>query len=156
LSHTEEVPIGKHKFYIRRFPVRKAMRLSGDLARDYLGPASAAIAEKSVDQDMVQAFAAALSRTFQSTGGDKIEQLMNTLLDPECITVVVGETPRKLTSGEFDLLNLDVAEVYELLGAVLRVNFLSLWERAKNLFGLAQTSLQAAPPDASSQSYRMN
>jgi len=157
LSQPEEVVIGKHKFYIRRFPVRKAMRLSADLSRDFLAPAADAVAQRGIGggSDVVQALAAVTSRTFQNMSGDKIEWLMNNLLDPECISVLTGETARRLTPPEFDLLNLDVAEVYELLAAVVRTNFLSLWERAKGLFGRAN-SLLGEQPASSETTFRMN
>ena len=148
--------IGRHTFFIRRFPIRKAMRLSGDLMRDYLAPASEAVAKNGIggDSNAVAAFAAVLARTFQNASGEKVEQLMNTLLDPECISVQVGDTGRKLTAAEFEMLNLDVAEVYELLGAVIRANFTTLFARAKSLFGQAN-SLMGSQPESSEPTYKM-
>ena len=130
--------------------MRKALRLSGDLANEHLAPAMQVVSERGITggSEAVATVSAILARSLASISGAKLDKLVDTLIDPECISADFGHGPAKLTKPMFDSAPLDVADVYELLGHILRVNFTNSWKRAIDLIGAAGF-LQETPPASS-------
>lgn len=148
MAHVEQVTIGEHLFAIQRFPVRKAMAVSAILARDVFGPAArgAAMGGLKGETNVLAAIAGAAAEVFAGLSPEKLEALVNLLVDPQFVAASTNGGPaRQVTKAEFDLLNLDVAEVYELLECVCRSNFQKSIERVRSRFGAASFLAESQP-----------
>ena len=138
MSYVEQVTVGPHLFAIQRFPVRKAMAVSAILARDVFGPAARGASQSGLqgETNVLAAIAGAAAEVFAGLSPEKLDSLVNLLVDPNFVSASTNGGPaRRVTPAEFDMLNMDVAEVYELLEAVCRINFEKSISRVRSRIG---------------------
>lgn len=141
------VEIGANTYFLRTFPAFEALKIAGDLQQRFLGPILPALDGSSGEDDDARTatFMAALGKLSASLPGKDIVALADMLISPECVAVALDGAPdreaMKLDKQTQLRAFADAGEIVELATAIVRLNFLPLFQRVMALLGQDRSPL---------------
>ena len=145
LTRHEFVLDNGNKFYIRRYEAFLAIKILGEVQKRFLVAFTSlmeandkSLGAEAQERNMMKA----IESVSRSLDGDSMVALIKLVLNPEYVTVIIGEeTPNKLDEG---LLNRSIDSIYDVIALVfevLKVNYTELFTRGKTLIGAAQIAV---------------
>lgn len=138
----EPVQIGDQTFYIQRFDPWTAVRILGDLQKQFVGPLLSMFDGKEAGspEAVTAALMGGIEKVSRDLDGAKLEQMAKRLLSDQHIWVDWDGQQRRITPDIFFTVLGDVADLLELCVAVVKTNYSSVFQRAATLIGAARLS----------------
>jgi hypothetical protein len=153
MAEVVQFPLGEALFFIEKYPPFLAGRNLITLQRLLITPALKGINPvAAMEQEGLIAALGGITGLLESMTEDRFDQLRKMLIDDRYVRVSIRENePVKLTEGNFNLTGLGVADLIELMAAVVRVNYEDFGRRAVILFGEARAKAQSLIPASSAK-----
>jgi hypothetical protein len=152
MATRETVEIGGTVFHIHKFDVFAALKIAGDLQKQFIGPLLGVLDGKEAGspEAVTAGIMQGVERVSRDLDGDKLVALARRLvLSENVIAVPAGAEPTKLSEQTWRSILFDVGDLLELCLAVVRFNFTGLFTKAAPLIGAARGQ---SPTPASSLS----
>jgi len=130
-----------NNFYIRRYDPFLGLKILGDVQKKFLGPFAMLIDiandQTLNDETRKNKLIEALQTVSMQLDGDSLISLAKTVLNPEYISVEVGNGPAdKLDEAMLNRSVDGVFDVIQLVWQVLRYNYEQIFTQGRNLTGM--------------------
>lgn len=154
-----EFEVRNHKFFFRRFDPFTAVKVLGDLQKEFGGPVLSSLKggdgkEKARGSD---ALFGALAELSEKLDGDKLQKWAERLLNPELVAVSTdGADARKLDKVAAVQCELTADEIIQLCVEVVKFNFEDFSTRWRSLISSGVSRLLESQLAGSAQNSKTN
>src|SRR4051812_32181445 len=125
MAGRHEFKLNNSTFYIRKYEAFLAIKILGDLQKQFLGPMALFFDNANMSSE---AIAEGIGKVSRQMDGDTLVALAKKVLNPDFVSVAIGnDTPEKLTENMLNRSIDSVADVIELIKEVLVVNFAEIF-----------------------------
>lgn len=144
-SGRKEITLGENTFYIKRFPPFTALKILGDLQKQFAGPFLSMIDGKETqdEAERTRQLMEAFSKLSAQMDGDKLVALAKMLIDPQCVSVSLnGDPVRQLDHNAQPRAFESVTDIITLCWEIIAHNYSEVLTRIASPTGPARNLLR--------------